>query len=65
MDTKNILSSKWTAQDVQNKQKHFHVVSFNNIEKSVYLKPVLKGKSTLVSLDDLANKSKWQSGWSS
>jgi tryptophan-rich hypothetical protein len=65
MDTKNIFSSKWTAQEVQNKQKHFHVVSFNNKEKSVYLKPALKGKSKLVSLEDLANKSKWQPGWNS
>jgi tryptophan-rich hypothetical protein len=65
MDTKNILSSKWTAQEVKNKQKHFEVVSFNNKEKSVYLKPVLKGKSKLVKLEELFNDQKWQSGWNS
>lgn len=65
MDTKNILSSKWTAQEVKNKQKHFEVVSFNNKEKSVYLKPVFKGRSKLVKLEELFNDQKWQSGWSS
>ena len=63
MDTKNILSSKWTAQKVQNKRKHFEVVSFNNKEKNVYLKPLLKGKSQLVTLEDLFNEEKWQTGW--
>ena len=63
MDTKNIISSKWTAKKVENKLKHFEVVSFNNKEKSVYLRPVLKGKSQLVTLEDLFNPDKWQSGW--
>lgn len=63
MDTKKILASKWTAQTVENKRKHFELVSFNNKEKTVYLKPVLKGKSQLVTLEDLSNKKKWQAGW--
>ena len=63
MDTKNIMASKWTAQKVENKRKHFEVVSFNNKEKTVYLKPVLKGKSQLVTLEDLADLQKWQPGW--
>jgi len=63
MDTKNILSSKWTSLKVENKRKHFEVVSYNNKEKSVYLKPILKGRSQLVLLEDLFNKEKWQHGW--
>ncbi|MDD7983336.1 TIGR02450 family Trp-rich protein [Lentisphaera marina] len=63
MDTKNILSSKWTAQEVENKRKHFEVVSFNNKEKSVYLKPILKGKSQLVTLEELFKEEKWKAGW--
>jgi len=63
MNTKNILLSKWTAKKVKDKLKHFEVVSFNNKEKTVYLRPVLKGKSHLVSLKDLFNKEKWESGW--
>ena len=63
MDTKKIISSKWTALKVENKYKHFEVVSFNNKEKSVYLKPVLKGKSQLVTLKELLDNTKWQAGW--
>lgn len=63
MDTKNILSSKWTAVKVERKRKHFEVVSFNNKEKTVYLKPVLKGKSQLVRLEDLFDDEKWNAGW--
>lgn len=63
MDTKNIMGSKWSAVVVIDKKKHFEVVSYNNKEKSVYLKPVLKGKSRLVSLTDLENKEKWLPGW--
>ncbi len=63
MDTKNILSSKWTAQQVENKRKHFEVVSFNNKEKCVYLKPILKGKSQLVTLEELFKEEKWKAGW--
>ncbi|MCH2204403.1 MAG: TIGR02450 family Trp-rich protein [Lentisphaerales bacterium] len=63
MDTKNIISSKWTSQQVENKRKHFEVVSFNNKEKSVYLKPILKGKSQLATLEELSNTDLWRSGW--
>lgn len=63
MNTKNILLSKWTAKKVNDKLKHFEVVSFNNKEKNVYLKPVFKGRSQLVSLEDLSNKEKWETGW--
>lgn len=63
MDIKNIISSKWTAHKVENKRKHFVVVSYNRKQKTVYLKPVFKGKSQLVALEDLSNKEKWQTGW--
>ena len=63
MDTNNILSSKWTAQKVENKLKHFEVVSYDNKHKTVYLKPVLKGRSQLVSLEDLQDDTKWRTGW--
>ena len=63
MDTKNIMGSKWTALIVEDKKKHFEVVSYNVKEKSLYLKPVLKGKSKLVYLKDLEDKTKWLPGW--
>ena len=63
MDTKNIMASKWTALTVIDKQKHFEVVSFNNKEKTVYLKPILKGKSRLVTLEELSDREQWQPGW--
>ena len=63
MDTNNIMASKWTAQKVENKLKHFEVVSFDNKRKTVYLKPVLKGRSQLVTLKDLQNVEKWKPGW--
>ena len=64
VDTKHIISSKWTAQNVESRLKHFEVVSFDNKRKTVYLKPVLKGKSQLVTLEDLQDREKWQTGWS-
>lgn len=63
MDIKNIMHSKWTAVVVQNKQKHFEVVSYNRKKKSVYLKPSLGGKSRCCLIDDLNQSNLWKPGW--
>ncbi|MCM8535297.1 MAG: TIGR02450 family Trp-rich protein [Lentisphaeraceae bacterium] len=57
------MHSKWTAQVVLNKQKHFEVVSYNRKEKSVYLKPSLGGKSRHCFLKELMDPNNWKTGW--
>ncbi|EDM26612.1 hypothetical protein LNTAR_02352 [Lentisphaera araneosa HTCC2155] len=63
MDFKHLLDSKWTAVEIIDRQKHFTVIATNEKAKTAQLKPLLKGKSRAVSLVELRNPQKWQSGW--
>ncbi|WDE98978.1 TIGR02450 family Trp-rich protein [Lentisphaera profundi] len=64
MDIKHLVNSKWTHLQVEQRRRHFRVLSFSKSKKRVELISIIDNSIHFHSLDDLKNPEIWESGWS-
>ena len=67
VNPKALLHSKWTKQQVENKEKHFVVteVEFNENKKVVHcvIQAVISHNEYDINWRDLKNSKLWRQGW--
>ena len=63
MNTKHLVNSKWTHLQVNERRRHFRVLSFSKSKEFVELMCIIDKSIHFHSFAELKDPNKWQSGW--
>jgi tryptophan-rich hypothetical protein len=58
-----LIGSKWSAVEVEEKRKHWEVVSWHPDDGEVTLRAVLDGETTRRPWRQLRDRERWEPGW--